>query len=111
MQTFSSKSGIGSRDCSPNERIAPAFPGIAAAGGRGRRARAARRDAGGQRPPASCFAAAGPALPAPLPQNRRPRPRPLGDHIPLWAGAAQEGIEEGARPVYRQQQQASRTLR
>ena len=87
MQTFSSKSGIGSRDCSPNERIAPAFPGIATAGGRGRRARAARRDAAA------------------------PAPRPLGDRIPLWAGAAREGIEEGARPVYRQQQQASRTLR
>ena len=37
--------------------------------------------------------------------------RPLSRRIPLWAGAAQEGIEEGARPVYRQQQQASRTLR
>ncbi len=40
-----------------------------------------------------------------------PAPGPLGDRIPLWAGAAREGIEEGARPVYRKQQQASRTLR
>ena len=108
MQTFSSRSGLGSRDCSPNERIAPAFPGIATAGGRGRRARAARRDAGGQRPPASCFAAAGPALPAPLLQNRRPRPpapwataSPYGPALPGKAGGKLHGRRANGPPVLR----------